>query len=622
METLLVINSANSIINDFINDNERVLSQKQWAEYTTYAEVGEALRLHRLRNGFVQHSSEKELEMHKQAFLAWDLDDQNLPVSDKRFWEIDLKDTTFRRIRVIVARVLRDFTTQWRKVTVHAPDEAFSGFGPGAQYESMGSDVSLISKLLIHPWTVTRKAETTAKTIVRGHKALRRVVLDAGLKRARHLKVARGSLNLNDWYELIFELGWINKVKFVNGSRFESVPKPNDSTKRRPINVEPLLNLMVQRVAGSILRKSLRKHCGIDLLVGQSLHRKLIRNLRYATIDLSRASDLGSLGFMRWLLPHDVFEILMECRSPTISVNLDRSHHVQVVRKMSSMGNGFTFELLTLVVYAIARACVPNGSVVSSYGDDLIVERDYATRVMHYLRMCGYVVNDKKSFTSGPVRESCGGFTFNGRDLLSYDIKYCKSLSDVISTANKVLCYTKISPWGLRWLALWNQLSCLVTEFTGPDDGFKPSPGLDPSLSRDDSGIGTLDGYLRVPFSSMPRLEESSGLCKWVSQRYGKPCWKGKALRFIPRSMELESDRIWKETSQSLRLHTGIPTVRTLRGEGDWDEVDVIFSYDGIVGSVKTLRNARKEEAILFSRAQVYLLDRWLQRYSLFSDRY
>jgi hypothetical protein len=83
------------------------------------------------------------------------------------------------------------------------------------------------------------------------------------------------------------------------------------------------------------------------------------------------------------------------------------------LEKFSSMGNGFTFELETLIFATLARTVVSmNGgdpSRVSCYGDDLIVPSSDYKDVMAALRMFGFQPNMKKTFAEGPFRESCGG---------------------------------------------------------------------------------------------------------------------------------------------------------------------------------------------------------------------
>jgi hypothetical protein len=88
------------------------------------------------------------------------------------------------------------------------------------------------------------------------------------------------------------------------------------------------------------------------------------------------------------------------------------------LNKFSSMGNGFTFELETLIFLAIAReACHLAGadeSDVLVYGDDIIVPTLAGKLCTTLLRYFGFRPNSKKTFLTGVFRESCGGDYFNG----------------------------------------------------------------------------------------------------------------------------------------------------------------------------------------------------------------
>lgn len=84
--------------------------------------------------------------------------------------------------------------------------------------------------------------------------------------------------------------------------------------------------------------------------------------------------------------------------------------------KVSSMGNGFTFELETLIFWALATAVSEKGKILV-YGDDIICHVEDASKVVLMLDVCGFSTNSRKSFTAGPFRESCGGHYHLGRDV-------------------------------------------------------------------------------------------------------------------------------------------------------------------------------------------------------------
>jgi hypothetical protein len=82
------------------------------------------------------------------------------------------------------------------------------------------------------------------------------------------------------------------------------------------------------------------------------------------------------------------------------------------------MGNGFTFELETLIFLAIGReAChLSNAdpSRVSVYGDDILVPTEAGATCVSLLRFFGFRPNPKKTFLEGLFKESCGGDFFEG----------------------------------------------------------------------------------------------------------------------------------------------------------------------------------------------------------------
>lgn len=215
------------------------------------------------------------------------------------------------------------------------------------------------------------------------------------------------------WSHLLPEYG----IETVQGNRFTTVVK--DSEKDRGICVEPLGNLAYQLPSGKAIRRRL-KHFGIDIrnvenspFKGQNLHRLIARfasvDNDYATIDLSNASDTVCYMLVKLILPKDWFEWLTLLRSPMTRIEDDWVK----LQKFSSMGNGYTFELETLLFYVLVRTCCGHGAV-SVYGDDIVLPSENYEDVSSMLAFFGFTVNTKKSFSDGPFRESCGGDFFLG----------------------------------------------------------------------------------------------------------------------------------------------------------------------------------------------------------------
>lgn len=202
----------------------------------------------------------------------------------------------------------------------------------------------------------------------------------------------------------------------IQGSRGLFVDK-NAKTDRF-ISAEPSGNLFLQLGFGSAIRKRLKR-------VGVNLDDQKI-NQRYAarawvdglaTVDLSRASDTICRELVWLLLPPSWAFALDSVRSPACQLE-GRTYHLS---KFSSMGNGFTFELESLIFWALARATqIIRGDAqgpISVYGDDIICPVGLVPMLRDIFTFCGFTLNDKKTHSDGPFRESCGKHYFEGYDV-------------------------------------------------------------------------------------------------------------------------------------------------------------------------------------------------------------
>lgn len=215
--------------------------------------------------------------------------------------------------------------------------------------------------------------------------------------------------------------------EYVRGNRFTTVPK--DAVKDRGIAIEPGLNVYFQLGVGDAIKRRLLR-VGIDLKDGQDVHRRVACEAssrgHYSTIDLSNASDTVSKNLVKILLPKGWFDLLDTLRSPNTLVDGKWIH----LQKFSSMGNGYTFELETLIYSAIVQeACylsgvkAPSGAGSWVYGDDIILPSQASATMLTLLRFFGFTPNEGKTFTSGPFRESCGGDYFNGKAVRPHYLK-------------------------------------------------------------------------------------------------------------------------------------------------------------------------------------------------------
>lgn len=217
------------------------------------------------------------------------------------------------------------------------------------------------------------------------------------------------------WGRALREEIGVCELREVPGNTFFTVPKT--ARKLRGCGLEPSVNVYYQLAEGRLIKKRLLRW-GLDLKKAKGIHVDLARKASvdglFATIDLSRASDTISHSLVRLLLPKRWYERLASLRSPTTSVD----GRINVLDKFSSMGNGYTFELETMLFAVIAKvACneeVTPGRDLFVFGDDIIVPTIHSRAVIAALRFFGFSINDLKSFTEGSFRESCGGDFFDG----------------------------------------------------------------------------------------------------------------------------------------------------------------------------------------------------------------
>jgi hypothetical protein len=165
------------------------------------------------------------------------------------------------------------------------------------------------------------------------------------------------------------------------------------------------------------------------------------------------------------------------------------------IHKFAGMGNALTFPVQSCVFALLAICAIlftegysaPSvGNVrrasrlVRVYGDDIIVPTHYSRQVKEWIESFGLKVNQKKSFTEGNFRESCGLDCFMGIDVtpVYYRVDPLNSPVDTeilgawTSTANQL--------WDAGLYYASNILRDAVEEVLGPL----------PLVSRESVGLG------------------------------------------------------------------------------------------------------------------------------------
>lgn len=299
-----------------------------------------------------------------------------------------------------VDNAMFDFIRSWRKevtdVLRKLPDDLDPNFGGGSTYGDKGKLTTLPDKMSGSP-TCSFEAWPVVQPLWVGTAWERAVMHEFP----------------NEW-----------RPTFVKGNRFSTVPKTGLTD--RGICIEPSLNVSYQLSVGKHIRSKL-KTIGIDLKHGQSVHRERAQASSLldtdATIDLSNASDTICRVLPRLILSDDWYELLDSLRSRFTEINKKWVR----LEKFSSMGNGFTFELETLIFVTLARCIVARegGNIerVSCYGDDLIIPKPHVPSFMAALAFFGFTPNMDKSFVNGPFRESCGGDFWLGKPVRAHFIQ-------------------------------------------------------------------------------------------------------------------------------------------------------------------------------------------------------
>jgi hypothetical protein len=272
------------------------------------------------------------------------------------------------------------------------------------------------------------------------------------------------------WGSAVFDAdGPVSALKeaftITKGNVMLTVPK--NAKTDRVICYEPQMNIWLQLKVGRHIRSRLSRF-GVNL-DDQNVNRRRAllgsKTGHLATIDLKSASDTVARGLVEKLLPIDWVCLLNDLRSHD---TLWPDGEWRRNSKFSSMGNGFTFELESLLFYAICKAITPN---VSVYGDDIIVPTSSVSDCIRALDMFGFWVNVQKSFADGPFRESCGMDAFLGSSCTPVYLRSIpKSTEDVVNLHNRVLEFAQsygLTPWSTfgRLLRKWRKR---FPSFLGP----------------------------------------------------------------------------------------------------------------------------------------------------------
>lgn len=250
----------------------------------------------------------------------------------------------------------------------------------------------------------------------------------------------------------------------------------------RSICMEPIVHQWAQQGVRLWLENFISDHPMLNLHITL---KDQGNNQRYArigslvplvdTIDLASASDSVLWDLIKFIFPGHVLKYLMATRTSRVIVP-DGS--VRSITKYAPMGSGLCFPIQSILysllctLESLAWSAGKRSDDLSltlgkpqwapgvgkydqlishmCYGDDIICDKRITSSVIDSLTSLGFEVNTEKSFVGdSPVRESCGIYAFDGRDVtpLQYKIKTVRrdlnadSLTSAISLANRAYEY-------------------------------------------------------------------------------------------------------------------------------------------------------------------------------------
>jgi len=337
----------------------------------------------------------------------------------------------------------------------------------------------------------------------------------------RHLSVTRSCLKYARAYvenDLHWSMARVNASgpccllldgEFVvrEHGRYTTVEKT--AAVRRPIEIQPTMNLFFQKGVGKYIRGRLQSY-GVNL-DDQSRNQHLAARAmieRLSTIDLANASDSVSRELVRLLLPDSWYNYLDDLRTKSF---IDPGGKVHMLERFSAMGNGYTFELESLIFFALASAVRDEAgdsqAIVSVYGDDIIVQRCLADRLIHLLDVCGFEVNVDKTFIDGSFFESCGKHYFDCVDVTPlYQKEVISSTLSVYRASNRLLAWSLRLGQGTYYDSLVRGAMFLIVQgqvklHRGPcfieGDGFLRDPLY--RIKSDIYGIFYIHEFMAVP---------------------------------------------------------------------------------------------------------------------------
>lgn len=272
-------------------------------------------------------------------------------------------------------------------------------------------------------------------------------VSSTGKRRARPILGYDGSESVIQQEEAVVPSlpgsGTTSETASLQAAKARLISVAKNSTSRRTITIEPMLNMFLQQGLNTALRDSIKECPVLSLsldLTDQAKNKylALAGSLTgdWATLDLKSASDLLSLTLVRSVFRHhpDFLGLMEECRSPYVKCG---GKPLLTLGKYAGMGNATTFPVQSICFATVCIAAILDAQgltptywrvrraarLLRVYGDDIVVSTKYAHQCVNWLQQVGLLVNEKKSFLTGNFKESCGTDAYKGVEITP---AYCR----------------------------------------------------------------------------------------------------------------------------------------------------------------------------------------------------
>lgn len=407
-----------------------------------FPEIGESFHARYLLRELLRKYPEFDLGVDRSAAaISSFLDDEiinretNTRLSDRASLSWDV-NTIFEIARRKIGSILGRFSS----------DDVLKGsrFGPGATTR-LGRKYATITSKMTGKLHVTRRAARLAVSALR--------TMPSWYSMLEHPQSTEYTLlcpsgNHSRWTISCLEGG----LELRDHDTFSTVPK--NAVTDRTIGIGPDLNVYLQLGVGYAIRKRLYQS-GINLndqSINQTRAREASISGNLATLDLKSASNSVTWQLVWNLLgestitggPDPIWFAMLDALRTNSCLMPDGSVHEYEL--FSSMGNGYTFELESLIFYALSYAVCKFLAIpadISVYGDDLIVPVEAVSLLKVVLATAGFRLNDSKSFwtqgTTGIFRESCGKHYLDGFDVSPFYVDtHLRSAENIVLLCNNM----------------------------------------------------------------------------------------------------------------------------------------------------------------------------------------